>query len=70
MLFIQGTRDAFARWDLLTATIARLKETATLFEVKEGDHSFRVPKKLGRGTGDVESEVAARILEWLQGLGL
>ena len=70
MLFVQGTRDAFARWDLLTKTLARLKERATLFEIPEGDHSFRVPKKLGRGSGEVEAEIASRILLWLQGLGL
>ena len=36
MLFVQGTRDAFARWDLLEAVIARLGATATLHRVDGG----------------------------------
>jgi len=42
MLFLQGTRDAFARPDLLEPVIARLGERATLVPVEGGDHSFKV----------------------------
>jgi predicted alpha/beta-hydrolase family hydrolase len=41
MLFIQGTRDAFARWDLMEEVAGRLPQ-ATLHRVEDGDHSFRV----------------------------
>ena len=52
MLFIQGTRDALARWDLMEAVAARLPR-ATLHRVEDGDHSFRVLKRTGphRGRG-------------------
>jgi uncharacterized protein len=43
MLFLQGSRDAFARPDLLAGVIARLGERATYVEIPGGDHSFRVP---------------------------
>jgi hypothetical protein len=42
MLFLQGTRDTFARPDLLRAVVARLGARAELVAVEGGDHSFRV----------------------------
>lgn len=42
MLFIQGTNDPFARWDLLEGLLAKLGDRATLEPVEKGDHSFRV----------------------------
>src|SRR5207344_1753400 len=42
MLFLQGSRDAFAQPDLLAETIGRLGPRARLVEVDGGDHSFRV----------------------------
>jgi uncharacterized protein len=42
MLFVQGTRDAFAQPDLLAAVLARLGSQAELISVEGGDHSFRV----------------------------
>jgi uncharacterized protein len=43
MLFMQGSRDPFARPDLLAGVIARLGPRARYVEVTGGDHSFRVP---------------------------
>jgi uncharacterized protein len=43
MLFLQGSRDTFARPDLLAGVIARLGPRAHYVEVAGGDHSFRVP---------------------------
>ena len=43
MLFLQGSRDAFAQPDLLAATVKQLGTRAELVEVDGGDHSFRVP---------------------------
>jgi uncharacterized protein len=43
MLFLQGSRDPFARPDLLAETVTSLGERATLAVVEGGDHSFRVP---------------------------
>jgi predicted alpha/beta-hydrolase family hydrolase len=42
MLFLQGTADPFARWDLLEAVTNRLGRRATLHPIDGGDHSFRV----------------------------
>jgi uncharacterized protein len=70
MLFVQGTRDDFARWDLLTAVLARLGERATLHAVAGGDHSFKVLKRDGRTAPEVEAEVHGAVLAWLDGRGL
>lgn len=55
MLFVQGTRDPFAKPDLLSATVARLPD-ARLVQIDGGDHSLRV-----RGTK--ASDVYATIVE-------
>lgn len=70
MLFVQGTRDSFARWDLLEAVIARLGAMATLHRVEEADHSFRVPRRTGRTAPDVEAEIVEASLRWLAAKGL
>ena len=70
MLFVQGTRDEFSRWDLLTAVLARLGERATLHAVEAADHSFKVLKRSGRTAADVESEVHGTVLSWLAAHGL
>ena len=63
MLFIQGTRDAFARWDLIEAVTSRLP-AATLHRVEDGDHSFRVLKRTGRSAADVEDDIISAIVRW------
>ncbi|HUG53841.1 MAG TPA: alpha/beta family hydrolase [Vicinamibacteria bacterium] len=70
MLFVQGTRDAFARADLLAAVLAGLGDRATLHEVEGGDHSFAVPRASGRAPAGVEAEVVAAITGWLDARGL
>jgi predicted alpha/beta-hydrolase family hydrolase len=69
MLFVQGTRDAFARWDLLTDVLKRLGTAATLHQVAEGDHSFAVPKRTGLGAADVEKQIQRAVIEWLDARG-
>jgi hypothetical protein len=61
MLFVQGTADPFARWDLIEATVASLGSRATLHAVEGGDHSFRVRggpggDEVGRNLGEVAAE--------------
>jgi hypothetical protein len=70
MLFVQGTRDNFARPDLLDAVIRRLDKKATLHRVEGGDHSFAVLRRSGRTGAEVEAEVERVILGWLDGQGL
>jgi uncharacterized protein len=42
MLFIEGTRDPFARFDLITSVVERLAPLARMHVVEDGDHSHRV----------------------------
>src|SRR5690349_17947671 len=43
MLFLHGTRDTFARPQVLAPVLRRLGERATLIEIEDADHSFRLP---------------------------
>ncbi len=70
MLFVQGTRDTFARPDLLDAVLGRLGGKATLHRVEGGDHSLAVLKRSGRTGTEVEAEVERVILGWLDRQGL
>ena len=65
MLFVQGTRDDFARPDLLAGVLARLGPRARLHSVEGGDHSFGVRKGSGRTAPEVEAEVLAAVSTWL-----
>lgn len=69
MLFLQGTRDAFARDDLLEKTVKGLGQTATLHWIEGGDHSFKVTKRSGRDAAEVEAELLGAALEWLEAIG-
>jgi uncharacterized protein len=64
MLFLQGTRDPFARPDLLEQTVGRLGDRATLHPVEGGDHSFRIrgAPKDDLGTGRSLGEIAGRFV--------
>jgi predicted alpha/beta-hydrolase family hydrolase len=70
MLFVQGTRDAFAREDLLRGLVEGLGARAELHEVESADHSFRVLKRSGRTPDDVLDEVRTTVLAWLERHGL
>ena len=70
MLFVQGTRDAFARWDLLETLLASLGERARLLRIEGGDHSFVVPRASGRSAADAEAEIARGLVSWLDEQGL
>jgi predicted alpha/beta-hydrolase family hydrolase len=65
MLFVQGTRDAFARFDLLEALLESLGARARLFRVEGGDHSFKVPKGQRRPPAGVEADIARATVGWL-----
>jgi hypothetical protein len=69
MLFVQGTRDAFARPDLLAVVLGGLGARATLHTIEGGDHSFGVPRRGGRTPAEVEAEVAGAIGAWLGARG-
>jgi uncharacterized protein len=70
MLFVQGTRDAFARADLLARTLERLGARATLLPVEGGDHSFSMPRTARRPVAEVRDEIARAADAWLAELAL
>ncbi len=70
MLFVQGTRDSFARGDLLLRTSDALAPRAELVRIAEADHSFAVPRRSGRAPKDVLAEVEGALLGWLARHGL
>ncbi len=57
MSFIQGTRDPLCDLDLLRALLPRLKTPVTLHIIEGGDHSFKVPKRLGRSEQAIWNEI-------------
>lgn len=61
VLFLQGTRDPFARPELLHRIVKTMK-TADLAKIEGGDHSFKVP---GRSTSEVTAELIETILAFV-----
>ena len=64
MLFLQGTRDGFARLDLITEVCRKLEPRAMLHMIEGADHSFRVLKRSGRSSDQVIEELAGSIARW------
>jgi predicted alpha/beta-hydrolase family hydrolase len=68
MLFLQGTRDAFARLDLVTDVCGGLEPRASLHVVEGADHSFGVLKRSGRTSTQVLAELADTTASWARSL--
>ena len=66
MLFVQGSRDAFGTPDELQPIIKELEPSADLYVVEGGDHSFKVPKRLGARQQDTYGAIQDRIETWLR----
>ena len=66
MLFLQGTRDEFARLDLLKATVEKLGPLAQLALFEDADHSFKTPRGAAKTSKQTEAAVFARLAEWLE----
>ncbi len=62
MLFLSGTRDAFAQPELLAPVVERIGPGATLAWIEGGDHSYRVR---GRPQKEVYIEALDTIAGWL-----
>jgi hypothetical protein len=58
MLFLQGTDDSFATFELIEGLVRRLGPRARLHPVQGGDHSFRV-----RGARRPDGEIAQELGE-------
>lgn len=68
MLFLQGTRDAFAQLDLITEVCRGLGPRATLRVIEGADHSFGMSKRSGHSSGQVHDELVWAIAEWARAL--
>lgn len=65
MLFLQGSRDEFARLELLEPTVASLGPTAKLVLTPDGDHSFNVRKKnSGITTAQAVQALCDTLVSW------
>ena len=68
MLFLQGTRDAFADLERLRPVCAKLGDRAELHVIESADHSFHVLKRSGRDDEQTLDELADRTASWMRGL--
>jgi predicted alpha/beta-hydrolase family hydrolase len=50
MLFVQGSRDAFGTADEIRSLLPRLSAATELYAVEGGDHSFKVPARIGKSS--------------------
>jgi len=70
MLFVQGSRDALCDLGLLRRELAAVSAPWRLHVVEGGDHSFKVPKKLGRSEARVWEEILEVATDWIGDLGV
>ena len=68
LLFLQGTKDAFAERTLLEPLVERLGQRATLALFQDADHSFHVPARSGRTDAQVRADMMAAIAHWIDAL--
>jgi predicted alpha/beta-hydrolase family hydrolase len=67
MLFVQGTRDQFGTADEIRELLPRLNPRATLFEVLDGDHSFKVRISVpGKKPDAVLTEIFDTVTRFIQ----
>jgi len=63
ILFVQGRRDSLCPLDLLERVRAKMKAPNFLHVVDGADHSFRVPKRELKATGETQEQVDQRIFK-------
>jgi predicted alpha/beta-hydrolase family hydrolase len=64
-LFIEGTRDALCDLELLKALLPQIPASVSLHVIEGGDHSFKVPKSVGKTQEVVWGEIQTAIVFWL-----
>jgi uncharacterized protein len=67
MLFVSGTRDSFAKKDLLESVVAKIGPNAQLSWIENGDHSFKTSATKGNDTTG-PSEALTILVRWLQSI--
>lgn len=67
MLFLSGTRDGFAKKELLERVLAKIGPNAQVHWIQDGDHSFKTSDaKKGESKGTLEA--LSTLLAWLGSL--
>jgi hypothetical protein len=66
MLFFEGTRDPFCDLGLRKGVFDKLTFPRELEIIKNGDHSFNLPKSDPRKDKDVHEQIVKKCQEWLQ----
>jgi predicted alpha/beta-hydrolase family hydrolase len=67
MLFVQGTRDALAQWDLIEARVASLGSRAELLAIEGADHGFTRMKSVEGATAQAKlATLAAAAAAWMR----
>ncbi len=66
MLFIQGSRDRLCDLEKLREVLQTLSAPVTLHVIEGGDHSFKVPKRMGRSEDEVWREIALVMGNWIE----
>ena len=66
MLFLQGTRDEFAKMSLLQSLVTCLGSRATLGLFKDANHSFHAPARTGRTDSQIRAELAVTLAKWMK----
>ena len=65
MLFFAGTRDPLCNMEKLKEVLHRLPGKYDLEIVKDGDHSFKLPKSSSKSAESVHRQIAEKCLQWL-----
>ena len=66
MMFLQGTRDDFAKLELIEPVVSRLGDRARLQLFPDADHSFHVPARSARTDAEVRGDLTRTLAAWMQ----
>ncbi len=65
MLFLQGTKDTLAAFDLLQAVLSKLGPRAALVLAQDADHAFHAAAKTGRNDADTLAWLLDATAAWM-----
>jgi predicted alpha/beta-hydrolase family hydrolase len=68
MLFLQGTQDKLADFQLLRPVVKHLGRRATLHAVDQADHAFHVLVRSGRSDAEVMREILDAFVAWVSAI--
>lgn len=64
-LFFQGTNDALANFELISAVVANQKH-ARMVSFEQADHSFKTPKAALKKTSEIFDELVNQSAKWIR----